>query len=391
MRSALKSTLGVYKFSFAIWTLVGLFFASQGIMQKLATRDPTPWWHYLVSWFIGSWLCALATPLIFWLGRHFPIERSNWLRRSALHLVFAIVFSLLEITIHGTLIHYLGLFPTLMKGFSGIMATLWLIGFHQNIMTYGMLLGVGYALRYYRQYQERRQQALRLELQSSELKTQLVEARLRALNSQLQPHFLFNTLNAIMVLVRQRKTSEAEAMLAQLSDLLRCVLEDVNEHEVALRRELEYVRLYLSIQQVRFGDRLVVEIVTGNGLLEAAVPHLSLQPLVENAIQHGIGRSSAAGKLIISAQRLGATLQITVSDDGPGLASSEAFSSGRGIGLANTRTRLRQLYGDDASLTVGTQHGGGVVATLRLPYHSTSDHIQMESLEVHAAHGADRR
>ena len=258
-------------------------------------------------------------------------------------------------------------------------------------MTYGMLLGVGYALRYYRQYQERRQQALRLELQSSELKTQLVEARLSALNSQLQPHFLFNTLNAIMVLVRQRKTSEAEAMLAQLSDLLRCVLEDVNEHEVALSRELEYVRLYLSIQQIRFGDRLTVEIVIGNGLLEAAVPHLSLQPLVENAIQHGVGRSSSAGKLIISAQQLGATLQITVSDDGPGLASSEAFPPGRGIGLANTRTRLRQLYGDDASLTIGTQHGGGAVATLRLPYHSTTDHIHLETLEVHAVHRADRR
>ena len=388
MRSALQNILQIYKFCFPIWTVVGLFFFTQGITQKLSWRDPTPWWHYLVSWLIGVYLCALLTPLIFWLSRRFPIERQNWLRCAALHLAFSVIFSLTEIAIHGALIHFLGLFPTLMRGFTMAVTFLLVIAFHQNIMTYWTVLGVAYALRYYRRYQERKQQALRLELQASELKTQLVQAQLSALNTQLQPHFLFNTLNAVMVLVRQGKASEAEEMLARLSDLLRCVLEDVNAPEVPLRRELEYVQLYLSIQQVRFGDRLRVEIRADPSLLDAAVPHLGLQPLVENAIQHGIGQSSASGKLRISAARLGAALEIKVHDDGPGLPAG--WQSGRGIGLANTRARLHQLYGNEALLTVENSEPCGTVATVTLPYHLLFDNVHTEVMELHAFNSAGR-
>jgi sensor histidine kinase YesM len=389
MRSALQSTLQIYKFCFPVWTVVGLFFFTQGVTQKLASHDLTPWWHYLISWLIGVYLCALLTPLIFWLSHRFPIERRNWLRRAGLHLLFSALFSLVEIAVHGTLIHFLGLFPTLMKGFAGTIIVLLLIAFHQNIMTYWTVLGIAYALRYYGHYQERKQQALRLELQASELKTQLVQAQLSALNTQLQPHFLFNTLNAIMVLVRQRKANEAEEMLARLSDLLRCVLEDVDAQEVPLRRELEYVQLYLSIQQVRFQDRLRVEIHADSSLLDAAVPHLGLQPLVENAIQHGIGQSSSAGKLHISAARLGDTLEMKVYDDGPGLPPA-GWQSGRGIGLANTQARLRQLYGNEALLTVESSEPCGTVATVTLPYHLILDDANAEMMELHALNSAGR-
>ena len=244
----------------------------------------------------------------------------------------------------------LGVFPSFMTGFVGTFVFMLILGFHQGIATYFTVLGMQYGFRYYRQYQEREQEALRLELHTSELKTQLVSAQLSALKMQLQPHFLFNTLNAIMVLVRQQKGRQAEEMLAHLSDLLRCVLEDVEAQEVPLRRELEYLQLYLSIEQVRFQDRLRTEIAADPAILDAAVPHMGLQPIVENAIRHGIGKSSSAGKIQISAARVNDMLEIKVQDDGPGLPDGDS-SQGRGIGLANTRARLHQLYGDAAQLT----------------------------------------
>ena len=198
------------------------------------------------------------------------------------------------------------------------------------------MLGIQSGFRYYRGFQER-------ELHASELKAQLVRAQLSALKMQLQPHFLFNTLNAIMVLVRQQRGRQAEEMLARLSDLLRCVLEDVEAQQISLRRELEYLRLYLSIEQVRFQDRLGIEISADDTALDAAVPHMGLQPIVENAVRHGIGRVAAPGTIRISASRTNENLVIRVADDGPGLGTA-GLAEVRGIGLANTRARLQQLY-----------------------------------------------
>jgi LytS/YehU family sensor histidine kinase len=207
---------------------------------------------------------------------------------------------------------------------------------------------------------------------------------------QLQPHFLFNTLNAIMVLVRQQKGLQAEEMLAHLSDLLRCVLEDVEAQEVSLRRELEYLQLYLSIEQVRFLDRLRTEISADPAILDAAVPQMALQPIVENAIRHGLGKSSSAGKIQISAIRVNDMLEIKVQDDGPGFPDGNA-SQGRGIGLANTRTRLHQLYGGSAKLTGENGELGGAIVTMLLPYHLAPESSARELVEVHALHNADRR
>jgi LytS/YehU family sensor histidine kinase len=250
-----------------------------------------------------------------------------------------------------------------------------MIGYHQSVLTYWTILAAQYGYGWYRRYEERRQEALRLELRSSQLERQLVEAHLSALKMQLHPHFLFNTLNTIMVLVRQQKGREAEEMLARLSDLLRCVLEDVQAQEVSLARELEYLQLYLSIEQVRFQDRLRVEVAVDPEVLDAGLPHMALQPIVENAIRHGIGRSSSAGAISITACRVDGTVQIKVVDDGPGLGSN---GGGSGIGLANTRARLRELYGEAAELTVENGERGGVVATMVLPFHAVA--------EAHAIH-----
>jgi LytS/YehU family sensor histidine kinase len=213
-----------------------------------------------------------------------------------------------------------------------------------------------------------------------------MRAQMSALKMQLHPHFLFNTLNAIMVLVRQQSAVRAEEMLGRLSDLLRCVLDEGEAQEVPLHRELDYVRLYLSIEQVRFEDRLRVTTAVDPAVLDAAVPHMALQPLVENALRHGIARTSAAGTIHISASAAGESVVIRVQDDGPGFNGAER-PEGWGIGLANTRARLAQLYGEAASLTIEDGAPGAIV-TLVLPHHSVPE-TPIKDI-VHVAHFADR-
>jgi sensor histidine kinase YesM len=283
----------------------------------------------------------------------------------------------------------LGLLPSIFKNFATTFGTLVVIDFHSTVISYWTVLAAQAGLRYYREYQLREQQALRLELQASELKAQLTRAQLSALKMQLQPHFLFNTLNAITVLVRQHKSQLAEETLGRLSDLLRCVLEDVEAQEVPLRRELEYLRLYLAIQEVRFEDRLTAGIAADPEALDAAVPQMALQPIVENAIRHGIGRHSTAGNIEIIASILDGNLVIKVEDDGPGF-SAEGSPRATGIGLANTRARLAQLYGDRGQLMTSNRVGGGAVVTLIIPYHLALESSVADVMEVHALQSADR-
>jgi signal transduction histidine kinase len=389
MTNAFRRGLRNYALYAFAWTVLGLFLFSQALAQKLIVGEPTPWWHYLLAWLIGVNLWALLTPPILWLGRRLPIERRNWLRRILLHVIFSILISFGQLAGEAALLSHLGVFPTIFKGFVPTFVFLLTIGFHQGILSYFLLLMIQYGVDYYRRYQARTQQALRLELRMSEMKAQLVDAQLSALKMQLQPHFLFNTLNAIMVLVRQQKGCEAERMLASLSDLLRCVLDDVDAQEIPLHRELEYLRLYLAIEQVRFPDRLRAEISADASILEAAVPQMSLQPIVENAIRHGLGKHSDAGKILVTANRVEENLEIAVRDDGPGF-SSETPTEDWGIGLANIRKRLQQLYGDHAELNIGDGPGGGALVTIILPYHPVAHTSTKDAIEIHALQNADR-
>lgn len=390
MSSKLRRVLRDYAIYFGVWTVIGLFFYSQSLTQKFYFHDPTPWWQSLESWLIGVWTAALLTPGVMWLGRRFSLESGKRLRSIPLHVIFSLLYAALHLTIDSFFHVRLRILPfTLGATFTAVISTLSVIAFHGNVVTYWAMLGIQSAIRYYRRYQERERQALRLELHASELQSQLMRAQLNALKMQLQPHFLFNTLNAIMVLVRQQKGRQAEEMLARLSDLLRCVLEDVEAQEVPLRRELEYLNLYLSIEQVRFQDRLRVEISADPAILDAALPQMGLQPIVENAVRHGIGRSSAAGKIQISAARVDGMLQVRVQDDGPGLPPDGA-TMGRGIGLANTRLRLHQLYGDAARLVVENAPHGGAMVTMLVPYHVAPGVSEPEVMEIHALDHANR-
>jgi sensor histidine kinase YesM len=324
---------------------------------------------------------------VLWLGRRVPIVKPYW-RGVMFHLPVSLVFPFIDLTLEAFILRGVRVFPDLMPSIPATLVFLLIMGYHQGVMTYWSILGAQCAYGWYRRYEERRQEALRLELRSSQLERQLTQAHLSALKMQLHPHFLFNTLNTIMVLVRQQKGREAEEMLARLSDLLRCVLEDVQAQEVPLSRELEYLQLYLSIEQVRFQDRLRVDVAADPEVLDAALPHMALQPIVENAIRHGIGRSSTAGAISIAACRVNDTVEIKIQDDGPGLAPANGNENGGsangGIGLANTRARLRELYGDAACLTVRNGERRGVVATMVLPFHAA---VQ-PNMEAHAPHGS---
>jgi signal transduction histidine kinase len=345
---------------FLAWTAFGLFNFSRELTGRLYAHEPTRWRETLASWMVGVYILAALTPAVLWLGRRWPIERLKWRTRVPLHLALSMVFGAVELALETAVFIELGLLESVTKHSFLIGFPLLIVaGLHENMITYWAILGIQSGFRYYRGFQER-------ELHASELKAQLVNAQLSALKMQLQPHFLFNTLNAIMVLVRQQRGRQAEEMLARLSDLLRCVLEDVEAQQISLRRELEYLRLYLSIEQVRFEDRLRIEISAGDDALDAAVPHMGLQPIVENAVRHGIGRIAAAGTIRISAYLTGPILTIQVADDGPGLGAAD-LAEGRGIGLTNTRARLHQLYGDAACLKVENGERG-VVATMTVPY-----------------------
>src|SRR5215471_15023356 len=284
---------------FCFWTVMGVFMFSQGMAQKVVSRDPHPWWHHLTSWMVGVWLWFVISPIVWWLGTRSPIGREPYWRAIAIHLPVSLVFPFADLAVEAVILRSLRVFPDMMTSVPATLVFLLIIGYHQGVLTYWTILAAQYGYGWYRRYEERRQEALRLELRSSQLERQLVQAHLSALKMQLHPHFLFNTLNTIMVLVRQQKGREAEEMLSRLSDLLRCVLDDVDAQEVPLRRELEYVRLYLAIEEMRFPDRLRVAIDAPDEVLDAAVPNMSLQPLVENAVRHGIGRSAAAGRIAV--------------------------------------------------------------------------------------------
>src|SRR5687768_713321 len=357
-----------WAFYLLAWTLIGLIYFAQNVTRRFYWDDPNPW-QDLRYWMANVYLSALLTPLIVWAGRRWPLERPLG-RVLALHLVFSLLWAASKLFLEaGFHLGWNTLWPfDSALTVSSELTLLFIFGFHTSVVAYWVVLSIQAAIRNYQRYQEREQAVLRSELRASQLETQVAQARLGALKAQLQPHFLFNTLNAIVVLVRQQKGRQAEETLARFSDLLRAVLADMEAQEVSLARELEYLRLYLSIEQLRFSDRLRVDIDVDPELLDAAVPHMALQPLVENAIRHGVGQSANPGVIGIRAARTGEALHVVIQDDGPGFGA-EGVGGGLRLGLANTRARLNQLYGDASELRTEAAPGGGALVTMVLPFH----------------------
>ena len=327
--------------------------AKEFLQGKLPGRDPAPF--KVVLFEFGDWLMlSLLTPLIFRFARRYPLARETLARRIPLHLLASIVLCLL----------WSGLGNVLSFAMFGDPAWGGPVGWFLTTLPFGVavyfaMVGVEHATFYFFESQQREVQAARLE-------AQLADARLGALRMQLQPHFLFNSLNAIAVVVRDRDTATASRMLEQLGEMLRRVMRKDRPQEVTLAEELDFVRTYLAIEEVRFSDRLrpVFDIAPDVG--GAAVPEFILQPLVENALRHGLAQRVGATLLRIEARREGVELVLSVTDDGPGPGA--AAQPGEGVGLGNTRERLATLYGERGRLTLERTAQGGARATVRLPF-----------------------
>jgi sensor histidine kinase YesM len=229
------------------------------------------------------------------------------------------------------------------------------------LMAYAGVVGAGHALSYAAQVQ-------REQSEKAALATQLVEAQLGALRMQLQPHFLFNTLNSIAMLVRSADNQRAVEMIALLGEVLRTLLRTSSGLEASLEADLALLRRYLAIEQIRFADRLRVTWQVDPDVELAQVPPLILQPIVENALRHGLWPRSEGGELVIAARRVDGALELEVADDGVGLPATFALDHTRGVGLANTRTRLDRMYGDAAVFEVARRAPRGVAVRLRMPF-----------------------
>lgn len=323
---------------------------------RLGGREPATWRS--VVWQGGDWLiCALLTPAVFWSARRAPLTRDTLVRRLPLHLLAAIL--LCAAWAGGGLLLSWAMFHSTPYGGGALSWFFTTLPF--GVAVYFALLAVAHATAFFLEARERETQAARLS-------AQLADARLDALRMQVRPHFLFNSLNAIAVIVRDRDTATATRLLEQLGDMLRRVMRTDRPPEVTLAEELEFVRQYLAIEQVRFSDRLRPTFAVDERLLSAAVPEFVLQPLVENALRHGLAQRTTATLVRIEARREGDDLVLAVADDGPGPGGAAA-QAGTGVGLGNIRERLATLYGDRASLELTATPGGGAVATVRLPYH----------------------
>jgi signal transduction histidine kinase len=322
----------------------------------------------------GDWfLYAFLTPGVFAVSRRWPLARPHLARRITLHLLFSLLFCVAWATCGQVLrlllmsIFARDLLQTAMQNGAaqfwsrfGVEWLSWIfITLPFGVAVYLCLVGIEHATRYFIEARER-------EVQVARLSEQLSGARFAALQAQLNPHFLFNTLNTIAVLVREDDRQGAVRVVEHLSELLRRTLTRHQANEVTLGEELELVRQYVAIEQARFSDRLRPEFRIPDSLLSAAVPSFALQHLVENAIRHGIARHPDAGLLIVAAERDGDLLRLTVIDDGVGIDPQAATPANHGI--ENTRERLRALYGARGSLEITRRAEGGTIAILRVPY-----------------------
>ena len=350
------------------WTAAGLFYITQDFMTRLSRNESIPWRNVVIGWMAAMYICAAFTPFILRLGRRWTLDQAHCWRPIALHLWTSIVFSLVSTALEVPVLVALGMLPAF-AGPRSFATDFWILlpyDLHGGIIRYWVVVGLQALFRSNQQARRRERETLELKIHSSQLAEQLASSQLSALKMQLHPHFLFNTLSAIMVLVRQGKGREAEMMLSRLSDLLRHTLDDVEAQEVPLWRELDFLRLYLSIEQVRFEDRLRVRIEAGPDVSDALVPHMALQPIVENAVRHGLGQSEEPVLIHVSVSRANGQLMLTVTDDGPGCSTPVFWE--KGIGLTNTRNRLNRLYGAGATLSAENRFPRGVQVTMTLPY-----------------------
>lgn len=350
----------IWLISFVSWTLLAFYYAGLRYKWLHDMGTPAHFWKIIFIPLVNYWIGAVTTPGIVWLVRRFPIEQSNWKRRVPLHIVGSLVFTAVHV------VSRLLVLP--MKDETGHVLTptvtlAWHLflsyTYDDALTTYWPIVALVQMLAFHRRSRQNETQALQLE-------TELAKAHLQRLKSQLQPHFLFNTLNSISALMHI-DVKAADRMISQLSDLLRLSLDSGDVQESTVREELDFVQGYLRIEQTRFSDRMAVSFDVDPETYDAKIPHMLLQPLVENAVRHGISKRSYDGRIGIAVHRDGSRLALSVRDNGVGFDLQRAISNG-GVGLRNTRERLRTLYGDEQELSVNAVPEDGVEVRVSLPF-----------------------
>lgn len=334
--------------AFAFWTLDALTTATN--YHRMGQESGVSWEQALRTALASAWAWVPLTILALWLAERFPLDRGGWRRHLPVHLAGALGACLARAGLVLALNPWVGWYRSVPP-----LADLLLTSVANNLFLFALIVGVGHALVFARRSREKDEARARAEL--------------AALRMQIQPHFLFNALNTVAALVHE-SPSVAERMIVRLSTLLRATLDAPDAEEVPLVEELRIARLYLEIEEARFEDRLRVRWRVDPRAYGARVPHLILQPLVENAVRHGISPRAAPGTVEIAAERVDGTLRLEVRDDGVGGAPAAAAA---GVGLQNTRERLRHLYGARQTVEVSGAPGGGFSVRITLPFRPGED------------------
>ena len=352
---------------FLAWTVAALFFASSFILQNQISQQPIEAWRAAAVQLASGYGWFVLMPVILWLANRFPLDRgANLTRNTIVNIIAGVFLVLIHVGWDAFFQPLLNFRNRQFETYYSSYAFQFFLNFHWSCIIYLQINGIIYGIRYYHRFRAG-------ELRSSQLETRLAQSRLKVLQMQLHPHFLFNTHNAIAELIH-KDPDTAEKMVENLSDLLRMSLDKLNAGKVSLQQELEFLDKYLQIEQIRFQERLKIKKYIAADTLDAAVPNMILQPLIENAVKHGIAPLIKGGTIEISAARENGNLHLKVADDGVGASGIMI----EGIGISNTRARLKHLYDDSHKFSIQVNKRKGFIVDIIIPYKSfKSDKMEL--------------
>ncbi len=336
-RTSFRMTWAHWVSLFGAWTLLSVFFAPELYLFFVYRKENIGWGHALILSLANTAIAAVLVPAVVWLAVRFPLGRSTWKKALAVHAPACLVFSVVHSSLYAALCFASPAFHVLFSRF------------HPNLLTYWAVVGFVEAFRYFRAYSERERT--------------LANMQLELMRAQLQPHFLFNTLHTVSSMMHE-DVALADRMINRLSELLRMTVDRIGRHEAALSEEMDFVRGYFEIEQVRFGDHIRLEAAATPEALAALAPSMGLQPLVENSIRHGFRAHGLGGVIRIDAFASARRLVVRVTDDGAG---PRAFARAGGMGIPNVRARLSQLYGEAHTFTLERVEPHGFLAQFEIP------------------------
>nr|WP_299340932.1 histidine kinase [Allomuricauda sp.] len=352
LRKLQKKDIAIY----LVWVFAALFTSTQLYLKTLDAGGEESWLKLFLIQFLVWSIWGMLSPFIFWLGKRFRIDRQTYYSGILLHLAFAIVLVLFYLSIYSIIWNFLGIGSFSWDTFKLYFKVFFLNLFHWHFFIYMAIIGIAHAIQYQKESEERQDKA-------KDLERQLLVSELNTLKAQLSPHFLFNTINNVVSTVEQGKNKIASGMLVRLGSFLRSTLEESKHDLIPLKKEIAYLQEYLEIEKFR-NSQLNVVIHPHDELDHCRVPNFILQPLVENAIKHGISKTNEAKRIEIGVENLGETIKLWVYNEGPSL--TEKASIKKGVGLSSTVSRLQFVYGDSAQFKLLSVNDG-VLAEIRLP------------------------